>query len=115
LRLGSYIKFIPYPVTVGFISGIAIILFAGQIHDLLGLTLAGKEPPDFIPKVEALSAALGTVNSEAGGVERSPRHRQLRGRRRCACHDRDHRRPQTPAAHLAGYPARGGARSTRCL
>jgi SulP family sulfate permease len=68
LRLGSYIKFIPYPVTVGFISGIAIILFAGQIHDLLGLTLAGKEPPDFIPKVEALSAALGTINYAAVAV-----------------------------------------------
>lgn len=46
LRLGSYIKFIPYPVTVGFISGIAVILFAGQVSDLLGLTLAGKEPAD---------------------------------------------------------------------
>jgi SulP family sulfate permease len=67
-RLGSYIKFIPYPVTVGFISGIAIILFAGQIHDLLGLTLAGKEPPDFIPKVEALSAAIGTINYAAVGI-----------------------------------------------
>src|SRR5688500_2145390 len=33
-RLGSYIKFIPYPVTVGFISGIAVILFIGQIGDL---------------------------------------------------------------------------------
>ncbi len=67
-RLGSYIKFIPYPVMVGFISGIAIILFAGQVHDLLGLTLAGKEPPDFIPKVEALSAAIGTINYAAVGV-----------------------------------------------
>ena len=38
-RLGSYIKYIPYPVTVGFISGIAVILFVGQIGDLLGLTL----------------------------------------------------------------------------
>ena len=65
LRLGRYIKFIPYPVTVGFISGIAVILLAGQVHDLLGLTLAGKEPPDFIPKVEALSAAIGTINPAA--------------------------------------------------
>src|SRR5512143_3704588 len=44
LRLGTYIKFIPYPVTVGFTAGIAVIIFASQIHDLLGLTLAGKEP-----------------------------------------------------------------------
>src|SRR6476469_3797047 len=68
LRLGSYIKFIPYPVTVGFISGIAVILFAGQIHDLLGLTLAGREQPDFIPKIEALAAAIGTINPAAVGL-----------------------------------------------
>jgi SulP family sulfate permease len=40
LRLGTYIKFIPYPVTVGFTAGIAVIIFASQIKDLLGLTLA---------------------------------------------------------------------------
>ena len=68
LRFGSYIKFIPYPVTVGFISGIALILFAGQVHDLLGLTLAGREPPDFIPKIEALAAAIGTINPAAVGL-----------------------------------------------
>jgi len=67
LRLGTYIKFIPYPVTVGFIAGIAAILLAGQIHDLLGLTLAGKEPPDLIPKIAALSAAIGTANPAAIG------------------------------------------------
>src|SRR6478609_275398 len=43
LRLGTYIKFIPYPVTVGFTAGIAVIIFASQIHDLLGLTLTAKE------------------------------------------------------------------------
>ena len=42
LRLGTYIKFIPYPVTVGFTTGIAIIIFASQIRDLLGLTSAGR-------------------------------------------------------------------------
>jgi sulfate permease, SulP family len=68
LRLGSYIKFIPYPVTVGFISGIAVILFAGQVHDLLGLTLSVKEPPDFIPKLQVLSGAIATVNPAAVGV-----------------------------------------------
>jgi len=68
LRLGSYIKFIPYPVTVGFISGIAAILFAGQIHDLLGLTLVGKEPPDFVPKLQALAAAITTINPAAVAV-----------------------------------------------
>jgi SulP family sulfate permease len=65
LRLGSYIKFIPYPVTVGFISGIAVILFFSQVRDLLGLTLSGAEPADFLPKVTALWGALGTLNPAA--------------------------------------------------
>ena len=49
LRLGTYIKFIPYPVTVGFTAGIAVIIFASQLKDLFGLTLAGKEPGDSCP------------------------------------------------------------------
>lgn len=67
-RLGSYIKFIPYPVTVGFISGIAVILFVGQIHDLLGLTLPGADPADILPKLAALAGALGTANPAALGI-----------------------------------------------
>ncbi|MBN9304232.1 MAG: sodium-independent anion transporter [Devosia sp. 67-54] len=67
LRLGSYVKFIPYPVTVGFISGIAVILFIGQIGDLLGLHMASN-PADIVPKLEAIGAALPTLNSAAVGV-----------------------------------------------
>jgi len=67
-RLGSYIKFIPYPVTVGFISGIAVILFVGQIHDLLGLTLSGADPADILPKLAKLAAAIGTTNPTALGI-----------------------------------------------
>src|SRR6202048_441804 len=44
LRLGTYIKFIPYPVTVGFTAGIAVIIFASQLKDLLGITLATRAP-----------------------------------------------------------------------
>lgn len=66
-RLGSYIKFIPYPVTVGFISGIAVILFIGQIADLLGLRLASN-PADILPKLEAIGAALTSFNAAAIGV-----------------------------------------------
>lgn len=55
LRLGTYIKFIPYPVTVGFTAGIAV--FASQLKELLGLTLVGKEPGD--PTV----AATRTMNA----------------------------------------------------
>ena len=62
LRLGTYIKFIPYPVTVGFTAGIGAIIFASQIKDLLGLTLEGKEPAAIIPKLEAIGAALPTLS-----------------------------------------------------
>ena len=68
LRLGTYIKFIPYPVTVGFTAGIAVIIFATQIKDLLGLTLGGPEPGELLPKLEALGRALPTVNSAAVAV-----------------------------------------------
>ena len=61
LRLGTFIKYIPYPVTVGFTSGIAVIIFAGQIKELLGLTLKGPEPGPFVPKLEALGSALPTA------------------------------------------------------
>ena len=62
LRLGTYVKFIPYPVTVGFTAGIAVIIFASQIKDLLGLTLPGHEPAAFLPKLAALGAVIGTTN-----------------------------------------------------
>ena len=44
LQLGSFIKYIPYPVTVGFTAGIAVIILASQLKELLGLTLAGGSP-----------------------------------------------------------------------
>ncbi|MGE0675678.1 SulP family inorganic anion transporter [Pseudolabrys sp.] len=61
LRLGTYIKFIPYPVTVGFTAGIAVIIFASQIKELLGLTLA-HEPGPLLDKVPALWANLHTTD-----------------------------------------------------
>src|ERR1700686_577770 len=68
LRLGTYIKFIPYPVTVGFTSGIAVIIFASQLRDLFGITLAAKEPGEFIPKLEALARSMHTANISATAV-----------------------------------------------
>lgn len=65
LRLGDYIKFIPYPVTVGFTSGIAVIIFSSQIVELLGLTLAAPEPGPMLEKLKALAGAIGTVNPAA--------------------------------------------------
>ena len=49
LRLGAIIKFIPYPIVVGFTSGIALTIFATQIKDLFGMTIESM-PADFISK-----------------------------------------------------------------
>lgn len=68
LRLGSYIKFIPYPVTVGFTAGIAIIILASQLRDLLGLTLAGPEPGALLEKLHVLWDARPTMNMVAVAV-----------------------------------------------
>src|ERR1700752_4805359 len=68
LRLGTYIKFIPYPVTVGFTAGIAVIIFASQLKDLLGITLTTKEPGELIPKLDALAEGLHTANFAAVAV-----------------------------------------------
>jgi SulP family sulfate permease len=60
LRLGSYIKFIPYPVTVGFTAGITTIILVSQLKELFGLTVA-HEPGELLPKLRALWSAVGTV------------------------------------------------------
>ena len=65
LRLGTYIKFIPFPVTVGFTAGIAVIIFASQIKELFGLTLAGPEPGPLLQKLPVLWQALPTVTPAA--------------------------------------------------
>lgn len=62
LRLGTFIKYIPHPVTVGFTTGIGLIILASQFKDLFGLTLAGPEPAAFLPKLKALWDAGGTVS-----------------------------------------------------
>ncbi|MFM2356254.1 MAG: hypothetical protein RLZZ528_1990 [Pseudomonadota bacterium] len=68
LRLGTYVKFIPYPVTLGFTAGIAVIIFASQVRDLAGLSLPSPEPSELLPKIEALFAARGSVNPAALAV-----------------------------------------------
>ncbi len=65
LRLGTFIKYVPYPVTVGFTSGIAVIILTSQLKDFFGLTLTGAEPGPFIPKLQALAEAAPTVNAAA--------------------------------------------------
>jgi SulP family sulfate permease len=64
MRWGTYIKYIPYPVTVGFTSGIAIIILASQLKELLGLDLE-REPAALLPKLTALWDAIGTTRPTA--------------------------------------------------
>jgi SulP family sulfate permease len=59
-RLGTYIKYIPYPVTAGFTAGIAVIILSSQLKDLFGLDLA-HEPAEILPKLVALWGAIGTA------------------------------------------------------
>ena len=68
LRIGSYIRYIPYPVTIGFTAGIAVIIFASQIRDLLGIRLAGSEPGELIAKLETLARAAATTNIVAVAI-----------------------------------------------
>lgn len=49
-RLGTIIKYIPYPIVVGFTSGIALTIFTTQVKDLFGLTISEGVPADFISK-----------------------------------------------------------------
>ena len=73
LRLGTYIKFIPYPVTVGFTAGIAVIIFASQIKDLLGLTLTGEGAGRAASEAGGAGACgLHTVNRSAVAIASSP-------------------------------------------
>lgn len=60
-RFGSAIKFIPYPVVVGFTSGIALIIFSSQVKDFLGLRM-GAVPADFMEKLSAFAQHIGAVN-----------------------------------------------------
>jgi SulP family sulfate permease len=66
-RLGNVIKFVPYPVTIGFTSGIAIIIAVSQIRDLFGLDMESV-PADFVEKILAYGGQLGSVNPWALGV-----------------------------------------------
>ena len=64
LRFGTFIKFMPFPVTVGFTFGIAVIIFASQVKDLLGLSIE-SEPGPLLAKLPVLWAALPTVTPAA--------------------------------------------------
>ena len=61
LRLGTVIKFIPYPIIVGFTSGIALTIFTTQVKDLFGMTI-DKMPGDFVSKWVVYAQHLGSVS-----------------------------------------------------
>jgi sulfate permease, SulP family len=65
LRLGTYIKFIPYPVTVGFTAGIAVTIFSGEIKPLLGLSFSGAEPGPLAERIPFLWSKLPTLSPAA--------------------------------------------------
>ena len=59
--MGRLIQFIPYPVTIGFTAGIAVVIASLQIKDFLGLT-TGDLPQHFLDKMGLLLQALPTVS-----------------------------------------------------
>ena len=68
-RLGTVIKFIPYPIIVGFTSGIAVTIFTTQIADVFGLRFGGEAiPGDFIGKWMLYARHFDTVNWWNAGV-----------------------------------------------
>jgi len=72
LRLGTIIKYIPYPIIVGFTSGIAVTIFTTQVKDLLGMSIDGTVPGDFVTRwiayfqnlrhIDPWSTAVGLVS-----------------------------------------------------
>jgi SulP family sulfate permease len=64
---GALLKFVPFPVTVGFTSGIALIILSSQIRDFLGLSMEAL-PSGFVEKIAAYATHLDTANPAALGV-----------------------------------------------
>jgi SulP family sulfate permease len=60
-RLGTYIKYIPFPVVTGFTSGIAVVIFSSQVGDILGLSVS-RAPADAVGRLAADVGSIGTFN-----------------------------------------------------
>jgi SulP family sulfate permease len=67
LGLGALLKFVPYPLTVGFTSGIALIIFSSQIKDFFGLNI-DKLPVDFIEKWKVIFTNFESINLYAFAI-----------------------------------------------
>ena len=61
-KFGAIIKFIPYPVTVGFTAGIAVIIALGQVPNFFGLRFLAKDPADAIGKIKLYVSSMDTIN-----------------------------------------------------
>lgn len=66
-RMGALLKFVPYPVTVGFTTGIALIIFSSQLRDFFGLKIENV-PADFVAKWIAYAENISTANFYSIGV-----------------------------------------------
>jgi sulfate permease, SulP family len=66
-RMGAFLKFVPYPVVIGFTSGIALIIFSSQVSDFLGLKLE-KVPADFVEKWMEYFRHIATIDPYAIAV-----------------------------------------------
>ena len=66
-RLGALIKFIPYPVVVGFTSGIALLIFSTQIKDFFGLTI-DEVPSEFFDKWITYYDSINSINYYVLGI-----------------------------------------------
>lgn len=66
-RLGTLIKYIPYPLITGFTTGIAVVIFSSQITDFFGLPILNP-PADFIPKWQAIFSAFSTFDPITSAV-----------------------------------------------
>ena len=67
-RAGSFIRFIPHTITVGFTSGVAVTILIGQIKDFLGLDFGGARPVEAAEKVVEITKSIGTVSLKAIAV-----------------------------------------------
>ena len=65
LRLGALIKYIPFTITTGFTSGIAVTILIGQIKDFLGLDFGGHAPVETVEKLECIFKSFTTFNWQA--------------------------------------------------
>lgn len=67
LKFGIGIQYIPYPLSVGLLSGIGVLIFISQIRDFFGLA-CGNLPTEFIPKIQKLFESMNTISLLSTGV-----------------------------------------------